>query len=112
MPGEGERMIRERGFVTVFRFDADSGKWESFFLKNALVHRCRGIAEGLRGVKYSGRSVIRAKIKNPQDVYCGDKIAVGKLVGDCPSDAMTVVSVTCNDKGTDYIRHIKIVCEG
>lgn len=112
MPGEGEHMIKERCNLTVFRYDEDSCKWNSIYLKNALVHCCRGIREGLRGVKYAGQTVIRVKIKNPQDVYCGDKIALGKLLGDCPSDAMTVVSVTTNDKGSDYIRHIKIICEG
>lgn len=105
-------MIRERCNLTLFRYDEDTSTWDSFFIKNALVHYCRGNQEGLRGVKYSGQTVIRAKLKNPKDVYCGDKIAIGRLMGDCPSDAMTVVEVTDNNKGSSYIRHMKIVCEG
>lgn len=81
-------------------------------VKNVLIHSCRGINEGLRGVKYTGQSIIRLKLKNPQDIYCGDKIARGIHKGDCPSDAMTVTSVTDNSKGTSYVRHIKVVCEG
>ncbi len=105
-------MIRERKNLTLFRYDAELNKWNSFYIKNALIHYCRGIHEGLRGVKYSGQSIIRVKIKNPKDVYCGDKIAFGNLSGECPKDAITVISVTDNSKGTNYVRHLKLVCEG
>lgn len=105
-------MIKDKKTLTLFRYDSDVGQWKSFYIKNALIHNCHGIHEGLRGVKYSGQSVIRAKVKNPEDIYCGDKIAVGQLKGDCPPDAMTIISVTDNNKGTSYVRHLKIVCEG
>ncbi|MBR6523647.1 MAG: hypothetical protein IKT39_03435 [Clostridia bacterium] len=105
-------MIKDRKNLTLFRYDAESGGWTSFYIKNALIHNCRGIHEGLRGVKYAGQSIIRVKIKNPNDVYCGDKIAVGLVKGECPPDAMTVTGVTDNGRGTSYVRHIKITCEG
>ena len=105
-------MIKQRNDVTIFRFDDDTGKWTSFILKNALIHSCRGIHEGLRGIKYNGQTIIRVKLKNPQDVYCGDKVVVGRFAGTCPANAMTAVSVTDNSKGTSYVRHIKIICEG
>lgn len=105
-------MIKQHNDITVFRQCDETGKWGSFKLKNALIHSTRGIHEGLRGVKYNGQTIIRVKVKNPQDIYCGDKIAVGKFSGACPADAMTVVSVTDNNRGTSFIRHIKIICEG
>lgn len=105
-------MIKQRSDITIFRFDDETGKWSSFTLKNALIHSCRGIHEGLRGIKYNGQTIIRVKVKNPQDVYCGDKIAVGKFAGACPYDAMTAISVTDNSKGTSFVRHVKIICEG
>lgn len=105
-------MIKQQNDITVFRFDDEIGKWNSFIIKNALIHSCRGIHEGLRGVKYNGQVIIRAKIKNPQDIYCGDKVAIGKFTGVCPADAMTVISVTDNNKGTCFVRHMKIICEG
>lgn len=105
-------MIKDRKNLTLFRYDAESNSWSSFYIKNALIHNCRGIHEGLRGVKYAGQSIIRVKLKNPDDVYCGDKIAVGLVREECPPDAMTVVSVTDNSRGTSYVRHIKIICEG
>lgn len=105
-------MIRERNNLTVFKFDTETGSWNSFYVKNALIHYCRGIHEGLRGVKFEGRSIIRVKLKNPQDIYCGDKIAIGHISGNPPDNAMTVTSVTDNSKGTSYVRHCKIICEG
>ena len=105
-------MLREKKSITVFRFDSENKNWTSFILKNALIHLCRGINEGLRGVKYHGQSIIRVALKNPQDVYCGDKIAIGSFRGDCPKDALTVISVTDNSRGTRFVRHIKLICEG
>lgn len=110
MPGQVNKMIKGKDDITVFRFDGENT--ESFIVKNALVHYCRRISEGLRGVKYSGESIIRVKLKNPQDIYCGDKIAMGCHYGKCPADAMTVKGVTDNSKGTSYVRHIKLICEG
>lgn len=112
MPEAGEKMIKQRNDITIFRYDDETGKWDSFILKNALIHSCRGIHESLRGIKYNGQTIIRVKIKNPQDIYCGDKVVIGKHMGVCPSDAMTVVSITDNNKGTSFIRHMKIICEG
>ena len=112
MPGQVNNVIRERKSITVYRFDNESGEWTSFHVKDALVHSCRGVHEGLRGVKYSGQTIIRVKLKNPQDVYHGDKVVIGHHLGDCPSDALTVKSVTDNNKGSSYIRHIKLICEG
>ena len=105
-------MIKQHNDITVFRQTEEAGKWSSFIIKNALIHSNRGIHEGLRGVKYNGQSIIRVKVKNPQDIYCGDKIAVGKFAGVCPADAMTVVSVTDNNRGTSFVRHMKVICEG
>ena len=105
-------MLRSKGEITIFRFDADCGEWKSFILKNAMIHYCRGINEGFRGVKYSGQSIIRVKVKNPQDIYCGDKVAIGRHFGDCPSDALTVVGTVDNSRGTSYVRHMKLICEG
>ena len=112
MPGQVNDMLRGKDSITIFRFDRESGKWESFILKNAMIHYCRAINEGFRGVKYSGQSIIRVSLKNPQDIYCGDKVAIGRHFGDCPSDALTVTGVTDNSRGTSYVRHIKLICEG
>ncbi|MFA7636776.1 MAG: hypothetical protein WCX81_03330 [Monoglobales bacterium] len=105
-------MIKDKKTLTLFRYDSELCEWKSFYIKNALIHNCRGIHEGLRGIKYSGQSIIRVRLKNPEDIYCGDKIAVGIHKGECPADAMTVTAVTDNNKGTSYVRHLKITCEG
>lgn len=105
-------MLRGKKSITIFRFDSESRNWTSFILKNALIHYCRGINEGLRGLKYHGQSIIRVSLKNPQDVYCGDKVVIGALKGECPKDALTVISVTDNSRGTSFVRHIKLICEG
>ena len=107
-----ESMIREKSVITLFRFDSETGSFSKFIIKNAMLHYCRTIGEGFRGIKGLGQTIIRVKLKNPQEIYCGDKIVIGRTAGGCPPDAMTVVSVTDNNKGSSYIRHYKIICEG
>ncbi len=104
--------MRDKKDITLFRYLPNEKTWKIIYIKKAEVHFVRKIKPVADRIDSASKMVLRVKLKNPDDIYLGDKIAIGKKDISFAEKAMNVSEIHDNNKGSSYVRHYKIVCEG
>ena len=104
--------MREKKDITLFRYIPNENCWRVVHIKGVDIRLVKKISAVSERVDSGSRMIIRIKLKNPDDIYLGDKIAVGIKDITFVENAMNVVEIHDNNKGSSYVRHYKIVCEG
>lgn len=98
--------------IYVYRYDEKEHKWERRQFKNVLVSGTKDSYNLSDTLNRNAYVILRVMGDDSADILAQDVVSFCENQGNIPpDDSVVAISVTRNSRGSECVRHTKVVCK-